>query len=252
MNPPHFVSQQLPEKAYFEVEEDVVSPSSAFGWLKAGWQLYKQDWWRYSLFELCIILLLSLASIPPHFVADYPILSVLYIASFLVWPLQFGFFVVGSHIVRKRETGDLAARFDVSDLFRGYCLYFPLLLVIILSEMLIIGGLILFVLPGLYLMGTLSFAPLIYIEYHHHTNPQGSFGIWSSLLHSRKILHDNFGKMVRFYFLCYIVFLLGIFCFGVGILVSLPVIHLAYVFAFRDMFRLHNGKQPDETCYCCC
>jgi len=240
----------LREISQFEREPEEREANSPCGWLEEGWQLYKENWLRYSLFQLLIVLLLLVGYLGPITFHSPVVSTMLFGLIYFVWPLHFGFFIAGSHIVRQREVGGDAS-LRASNLSRGFYLYFPLLLLILFVELLVVLGFILFVLPGLYLIVTLSFAPLVYIEYHHLTNPGHSVSICEAISLSRRVLHKNFCKILTFFLYCWFANFLGMCCFGVGFFVSMPVTLLASVFAFRDLFDLHPSKLADNKCYCC-
>jgi len=112
-------------------------------------------------------------------------------------------------------------------------------------------GFILFIIPGIYLGVTLCFSPLVYVEFHHDTNPMLSLGVFGAISHSHSISHRYFWKILGFILICgFINFLASIFFF-VGLVVTIPVCMLATVFAFRDLFYLHPDKTADTHCYMC-
>jgi len=219
-------------------------------WVRKGWQLYRQDWLLYSLVQAIILLGMFVA----FFGFDYLLIinshwSLLLAASqMLWWPLQFGIFIAGSHIVRQP---DGSKKLEPMHFLKGYYIYLPLLVLLFVVEFVVSWGFLLFIVPGLYLGTTLCFSPLVYIEYHHDTNPSLSLGIFGAMAHSHRVVRRRFCKVFGFILLCFAINFVTFAFFFVGLVVSLPVCMLASVFAFRDLFQLHPGKQPDTHCYCC-
>ncbi|KAL6064780.1 DUF624 domain-containing protein [Balamuthia mandrillaris] len=227
-------------------------------WIKNGWRMYKEHWQYYTLFELLLWGLMLLSNIPDMAGEELWFLFPLDFAYLLVLPLQYGYFIVGSQLLRHYSS---TGRFDedtytyrFKDMFRGFYLFFPLLLLSLLLGVSVGVGLLLFIVPGLYLLVTLAFAPYVYIEYHHMNNTgvaSNSFGVIDSLVISRRVVHRNFCTNLLFFIVYFLVCLAGALCFGVGLLVARPVMELAMVFAFHDQFKLLPRRDVDRTCFYC-
>ena len=71
----------------------------------------------------------------------------------------------------------ITVEFQLRDFFRGYLLYVPLLLIMLFIGVFTFIGFLFFVFPAVYIYFTLSFAPLVYIEYHKQKSEAGHFGI---------------------------------------------------------------------------
>ncbi|KAL6064785.1 DUF996 domain-containing protein [Balamuthia mandrillaris] len=228
-------------------------------WIKNGWRMYKEHWFQYSLLELFFWVLLSMPFVPEW--VDVSLLTYAFPLDFsylLAWPLQYGYFIVGSHLLRSyaaRRQGGVQYLFQFKDLFRGYLLYFPLLWLAILWGLSLALGFVLCIIPGIYLAVTLAFGSYVYIEYHHMNNTgvaAGSFGVFDALVISRRLVHKNFCTNLLFFIIYFLVCLAGALCFGVGLLVARPVMELAMVFAFHDQFKLLPHRDLDRSCFCCC
>ncbi len=118
--------------------------------------------------------------------------------SLAMLPLSYGLFIAGSNVMRCKIYGSSDIYYTLTesseevrlsthhyqhlrenekvpakllDFFRGYFLFGPLLWLNIVVGLLVGVGLLLLLLPGIYLMVTLSYSCLVYIEYHHRPQP---------------------------------------------------------------------------------
>jgi len=64
-------------------------------------------------------------------------------------------------VIRKRDAGDIKAKYDD---VRGRALFWPFVWVMILRSLAVAGGIIAFVLPGIWMSVAFSFAPIILLE----------------------------------------------------------------------------------------
>jgi hypothetical protein len=229
------------------------------GWFKQGWDLYKEHWAYYSVFELAFWIIYLLTSTDEIEEADkFPIFALLGgLLGWVAWPLRFGYFVAGANIVRHRtETNQTEpVPFVVSHLFRPFYVYFPLLWLLILYGLAVTFGLICFIIPGLYFGISFAFAPLLYLENHHLPNyfdPQAAsrFGILDAFSVSRRVVTKYFFQVLLFFLVALGINLIASFLIILP-LVTLPVTCLASVFAYRDLFGLQPHRGVDTHCFCC-
>jgi len=243
---------------------DQIECAAAWRWIVEGFALYKQQWVVYSGIALLYMLIFI---VPILFgVRDSLFLS---ISSWLVWPLYYGYFISGSRIMKEREllsqSGADVSSYSVvfMDMLRGFLVYCPLLGLEILLSLIVAIGLILLIIPGIYLLVTLYLVPFVYIEYHRQlANDElplkGSPGVTSQSLdfcecfgHCRRVCHRHFWVLLLFFIFCIAITILGTVTV-IGSLLSLPIVGLAVVPAFRDLFGLQAHRSPDTRCYCCC
>lgn len=69
--------------------------------------------------------------------------------------------IVLTDVVRKRDTGDLKAK---NDDIRGRALFWPFIWIMVLRSLAVAGGLIAFVLPGIWMSIAFAFAPIILLD----------------------------------------------------------------------------------------
>jgi len=195
-------------------------------WLGEGWNLYKENWFWYSLITL---IMLGLCFIP-------------YVGGIIAFPLVYGIYLVGADAVRSGQN----STFDKNQFVHGYFYFFPLLLIGLLHGVLVAIGFFLLIVPGIYFLVTLTFWPTVWLEFR-----RDGVGIMDSMSISRKQVAKNFCGMFGFLIVLWLVQILGLLCFLVGVLVSIPVCILSMVFAFRDIFGFSSQHQTPTSCICC-
>jgi hypothetical protein len=125
---------------------------------------------------------------------------------------------------------------EFSDAFAGFSIAFlPLFLGYLVIAILGVAGLILCVLPGIYLFVSWKFAlPLI---------ADKKLDFWPAMECSRKVVSRHWWKLFGFTLVLLLVNLLGFACCFVGSLVSAPVTIAATMYAYEDIF----GTRPTAT-----
>lgn len=179
------------------------------------------------------------------------------------WPMYFGFFIAGSHLYKQQQlrlrglasSDGESPRLHFGDFFRAFFLFCPLFWLTLLQELMVVVGLICLILPGLYLMVAVSFAPFIYIEYHKQYDEVGNdsvnYGIFGSIGVSIKVVNAHFCKVLGFWVLVVLIQIAGALTI-VGLVFTTPIVSLACIPAFQDLFGFQMQRRPDERCFCCC
>lgn len=126
---------------------------------------------------------------------------------FLAGPLFSGFYLVAN----KLKSGE---EIIYPDFFKGFQYYIPIILIWLIGQVLVSVGLILFVLPGVYLLVAYSFAILL--------NIFAGLSFWDSLEFSRRLITVKWWK---FFVLLLFLVLLNVLgaLFFVGILITIPL-----------------------------
>jgi hypothetical protein len=140
------------------------------------------------------------------------VVSVLFLAG-----LQFYFLMK----IRGRPTslGDAFAGFKIAPL--------PLLLGGLVGGALIACGLVLLILPGIYLAVAYNFAWLLIVDRR--------LDFWTALEVSRRIITPQWWRLLGLLLLGAVFALLGLIAFLVGVLVALPLVYGAIVYAYEDL-----------------
>lgn len=127
----------------------------------------------------------------------------------------------------KRAAGDSSASFD--DVLSGFNMILPIVGVMLLYMILVMLGLFLFILPGIYL--GVGYALAIGLKVERGT------GVWESLETSRKAIHNCWFKMAGLMILMMLAMAIGmVVTLGIGLIWLLPfaslVIGVVYVKIF--------------------
>ena len=167
---------------------------------RKGWEMFSQNAINsvaYTMFMVSVQLLIALYI--PEFTLLYSI--------FLFAPLVGGFFLVANKISQNEQI-------LYPDFFQGFRYYMPLIIINIVAQVLIALGLILLILPGIYLMVSYMFAFLIAIF--------AGTDFWVSMELSRKIIHLRWRKFFILFLLLLVLNALGVLTIA-GLLLTVPV-----------------------------
>ncbi|WP_439102235.1 hypothetical protein [Congregibacter sp.] len=164
--------------------------------LRDGWLLYKQE-----------PLLLSGATILMAVICG--VVGLIPFAGALVYPpLLAGLY---SMIIRL-ERGEAIT---ITNLFDGFQAFVPLVIASLLMSVFISIGLLLLVLPGLYLIIVYGFTNLMIVDQ--------KMDFWPAMEASRKLLHAHFWSYFVLAFVLAVICVAASIPFGLGIIVAGPV-----------------------------
>lgn len=136
---------------------------------------------------------------------------------FLAGPLFSGFYLVAN----KLKAGEHIA---YTDFFQGFTYYIPIILIWLIGQILVSLGLVLFVVPGVYLMVGYSLSILLHIF--------AGLDFWESLEYSRKIVTKNWWKFFLLVLSLILINIIGALVF-VGVFVTIPVSFFTAYCAFE-------------------
>lgn len=232
----------------------MTSQPDIMGWIRDGWHLYRRHWLTYSLFQvLPFVLLLTVYIVAnvTHSAFYEALYSFLHVAMF---PLIYGYFIAGSSVQKQinrnvHTSSGEEPKLEATDLLRGYLLVVPLFAIFLLYLLAVSVGLILLIVPGIYLAVTLSFTACIYIEYHVQTHvdeennlgPVKVYNFLECFKVSRRIIHAHFWRVLVFLVLLALIQMVGMITM-VGILITTPIVSLSLVPAFHDLFGLQQNR----------
>lgn len=143
-----------------------------------------------------------------------------------------GLIAVGCDLIRTTNPS-LHIRF--LDLIPSFFVALPIYFIFFVKTVSIALGLLLLVVPGIYLIVTLQMAIPLYIEFH-----RDEMTMIDALVISRALIHKQFWKMALFAAAVLLVGLSGVLLLGVGLLITLPVATLAVCIALSDIFGLRD------------
>jgi hypothetical protein len=190
-------------------------------WIRRGWRLFKEDPGAYIGFTALAFVGLGIVSAIPM---GGPLVA---LAS---GPLWAGFYAAGLERQKKGRPPDFA------DFFSGFKRFLPLMLGGLLTGLFITAGLILLVVPGIYLAVAYLFPlPLILDR---------GIDFWQAMELSRRVVTRRWFSFFGFALLLFLVNLAGALVVLVGLLVSVPVSFLAIAAAYLDVFGAGADTAP--------
>jgi len=135
-------------------------------------------------------------------------------------PVIAGYYIVAHRINSKKSI-------ELSDFFRSFDGFVPLLILNLLISLIVLLGLMLLILPGIYLAISYLFAHFFVCFYEVEPS--------EALRLSRKTVSGNFGQILLLYLILAGINLLGFLAFGVGLLLSLPFSYCVIYATFDDI-----------------
>ncbi len=119
---------------------------------------------------------------------------------------------------------------EVGDAFAGFNLAFgPLALFSIVAQLLVILGVFLCILPGIYIgICWMFFTPLIIVDKH--------LDFWQAMELARKVVTRHWWQVFGFALVCLLVLICGTLLCFIGVFIALPIVKAATVYAYEDIF----------------
>ena len=190
------------------------------GYLKAGWHLFKQYPGGFIGFTaLTLLIQFGLGSLP----------KVGWLVIFIQYPLMFGFAAVGARLKQGQST-------NFSDFFEGFRNFLTLLLLGLVTQILIILGLVLLIVPGVYLMVGYILAPWFVLD--------RKVDFWEAMELSRRTVQHHWFHFFGLVLLIILINLLGTLAVGLGLLVTIPVSWCAITAAYAATVGFQAEAQP--------
>ncbi|MFV8780878.1 hypothetical protein ACNKU7_00515 [Microbulbifer sp. SA54] len=144
-------------------------------------------------------------------------------------PLSAGLIMIGIKIARDETVSG-------TEVFAHFDKMLPLAIGMVLMYLLIAVGLVLLVLPGIYLaIGYLMMTPLIVDK---------NMGPWQALETSRKAVTKHWFAIFGFGIVVFLVYLAGFLALLIGLIWAIPLMSIAYGVLYRNMFGGHEAN-PD-------
>lgn len=143
------------------------------------------------------------------------------LSTFLLSPLYAGIFI----IALKHSIG---SPIQVGEIFNHYDKILPIFVVTILTQLIVGIGLVLLIIPGIYLAVCLSFAMPLVVE--KNMSPM------QAIKTSRKVVHHKWFSFAGFLLLGLVVGFVGVLALLVGLVWAAPLVTLAWALVYRDVF----------------
>ena len=194
-----------------------VDPSK---YLKEGWELFKSRAGEFIVFTV-IILAASFVLSNLDFIGSL-------VSALITPPLYAGIIIVAFMLLRQQEV-------QFGDFFKGFNYFLPLVLAGIVSGILVTLGLILLIIPGVYLIVSYLFVSMLIVEHHME--------FWQALETSRQIVTKNWFSVFIFVLILFAINLIGAIALGIGLLVTIPVSACSVCVAYREIVGLQTKAE---------
>jgi len=207
------VSSALPE-------EIQIKEVKAGDYFKTGWELFK----KYPAGFVGYFIIIIATSVVVQWV---PLIGWL-IGFALVSPMNAGFFVVGAKLLQNKTP-------EFADFFSGFRFFLQLALLGMVSSVLISIGLILLIVPGIYLIVSYLFTVMFVVD--------RGFDFWPAMETSRRSVQTRWFQVFMLLLLLVLLNLGGALLLGVGLLVSVPLTHCILTAAYADIFGITSADR---------
>jgi hypothetical protein len=187
--------------------------------LRKGWEMFVSHIGEFIGFTLLVILVSALTS--------GRAIGGSLVVSLVAAPLYAGYQIAAFRIMSGKE-------FRFSDFFKGFGYFLPLLLAGLAIGFIVAAGIMLLVIPGIYLSVAYLFAFNLVVDH--------GMEFWQAMETSRKVVTKHWFGFFGFMLVISLVNLLGIAALGVGVLVTIPVTACATAVAYRQIFGEHDGE----------
>jgi uncharacterized membrane protein len=123
--------------------------------------------------------------------------------------------------------------FQFSDFFKGFNYFLPLFLAGLAGGFLVGVGLILLLVPGIYLAVCYMFTTFLIIDYR--------MDFWQAMETSRRIISKHWFTFFGFFLILFAINFLGVLALGIGTFVTIPVSACATAIAYKELMGLYSA-----------
>lgn len=153
--------------------------------------------------------------------------------------VPFGSFILGGPImggliaVALRIASNRPVEFN--NVFDGFKRFVPLMVVSLVMNLLIVAGMMLLILPGLYLAMAFMFGMTLVVDRDEE--------FWPALMGSMKVVNGHFGTMAVYVLAMVGLALAGTLTCGLGFLVVGPLMMMSSVVLYKRLFGIAGGAE---------
>lgn len=200
-------------------EQPPIGEITIGNYFKTGWELFKKYPAGFVGYFIIIVVISFVLRLVP---------VIGWLAGLaLVSPLNAGFFVVSAKLLRNQTP-------EFADFLGGLKFFLPLALFGIVSSILITIGLILLIIPGIYLIVSYLFALMFIVD--------RGLDFWPAMETSRRSVQTRWFQIFALFLLLVLLNLGGAMLLGVGLLVTIPLTHCIVAAAYDDIFGLQSAQ----------
>ncbi len=179
-------------------------------WIREGWDLIRDELPGYIIAGLIYITAIIISS---------QIHGIVFLA--LMGPITAGIFLM---TVNHMRGGDNPL---IGDIFQAFQKYVPITLAHLILSMFLGVGFVLCVVPGLIIWGIYLFTFIFIVD--------RGYDFWEAMEASRHLTAGNYLEFTLFALVLIVLNIGGLLCFGVGILVTIPLTFASVACAYRDL-----------------
>jgi hypothetical protein len=179
-------------------------------WVVDGWHVIRDELVGYAIAALILIVITLVA---------WRIHPIVYIA--VGGPLKAGLFLM---TINHMRTGKPPI---IGDLFQPYNRFVPVTLAFLLMSAFMAIGFVLCILPGIIVMGIYLFTFLFIVD--------KGYDFWEAMEASRRVASRDYMLFFLFALVLLVLNFAGILCFGIGLLITLPLQYAAIASAYRQI-----------------
>lgn len=154
------------------------------------------------------------------------------IINLIILPICAGIFIIG---IKRSANIPIKA----TNIFGHFNKTLKLFAAIILMQIIVIIGYLLFILPGIYLTIAYFMAMPLIVE--------KNMGVWEALETSRKAITKRWFSMLLFFIVMGLIFMISSIPFGIGLIWTFPMCMIAYGIIYRNMFGISSETLGDDV-----
>lgn len=196
-----------------------------------GWQVFKANVGYLILVMLIIWVVEGIFNIPNYLTSRWPPFAIFNILQFIV--AVFVSIAIVKISLRFLNGGEA----DFKDLYEGYPYFLDMLLGAILYFLIVLGGLILLIVPGIYWGLKYQFFRFLIID--------RDMNAIDAIKRSGQITQGSKGHLLLFWLAAIGINILGAIACGIGLLVTIPWTYLTYSHIYRKLeYAAEQGMIP--------
>jgi hypothetical protein len=200
------VINNIKEKAEHLIQQGYETDAGTY--IRRGWEIFQENIGMFIGYTLITIAISVAAAFIPF-------------GSLLVsGPLTAGFYIVANKISKGEP-------YEFGTFFKGFDFFVPLLLWTLIGGIFIALGLVVLIVPGIYLAVAYTFVPLFIVF--------GKIEFWDGMEFSRKLVTKKWWNIFGFVLLLMLINMVGALAFLVGLLFTIPLSYCAIYVAFEDI-----------------
>lgn len=200
-------------KAYADDLIARAGPLDISGCFERAWALLKANFWRLvGTTTTTVVIILVINAIP--------------VVSIFASMLLTGIFYGGLYAYYLKLIRGQPAEFG--DIFDGFNLAFvPLMLATLVSQLLTTLGILLLILPGIYLAVAYAFTYMLVID--------KKLEFWAAMEVSRRVITAQWWRLFGLMLLGILILMLGVVGLVVGVFIAMPIYMGALLYAYEDL-----------------